>query len=378
MEQVSFLWYSVHSIEGGGSAGNLRRMDQTGMGADQREGEERRMTEREIAEYTESFFNTYGYYLVKEQTRIFRKRMKDGVEGKDERGLDITGGNGNEEIKGIKSFLTRDNDHNEKGGTISFEIFHSWPTQYNDLKLEDLYAGWLLSQYHPEEYCELKDLKGQHKKAVKPGIVPFMLLDPTERIFSSVVFEDVPALLERLKTLCPDPDGWGINELDKLRPASDREYWNKWDAFPNGRKNEGYWDQDHGGMIYNMWHVPLKSLYNLATVTIIKPDVDITKLNELGQKRLSALQWCAKDRIFNPAEAEIPREGISMVSREVLNREDGKIHLTTSAMETREKLEALPGATRLPNGKIRLEYHGTVFEIDPAETPISHMVKMEK
>lgn len=270
------------------------------------------MTKYQLGKWAEKFFLDNEEWLVDTLPDIFRRANPDEKEeGADGIGVSTINGNANKEVKAITNFLTRDNDHGERTGTISFEIFQSWiPDHY-----ENMYAGWLLSAYNPDTYNVIKREREQLHfqrtgewhylgSAKRPGRYAFILFDEREKPLASVVFEDVPKLLNRLRLLCPDTINWGIPNPRKLIPAADREYWNTWDSFPDKQKGKGYWDREHGGMIYNMWHIPLATLEDLATVTIIKPFQQYDP-DSIAGRRYTHLQQLAQRRgkdnaVFNP------------------------------------------------------------------------------
>ena len=271
---------------------------------------ERIIPER-MSVFAEVFFYWYPEKLVVNLSRVFRKPYEKLEGGDIGAGLDILGEDPHEEVKGFNNFLTRNDTENTLLSTIPFEIFHKWTG------FDKMYAGWLLSAYHPEEYCKIRDLIGNYKRAVQPGVYAFIPMGSDGTPFASIVFEDIPKLLNRLRELCPDAENWGINDLWQLRPATDREYWGQ---YQNNRGRKCWWDQKRGGLIQNCWHVPFSSLYDIATVTMINwidPAEELRRAvykcaNELAEARYKNLQWVAdqqqRGEHFNPDTYKRPNE----------------------------------------------------------------------
>ncbi len=204
--------------------------------------------------YGELFFIRYASMLTTAK-RVYIDKVIDDIEGTDAQSFDLLGDNGNIEVKTINNYLVRGDTNNEPSGTIPFEIFHRWlPDQP-----EKMYAGWLLSDYDMATYNDIKRTHGRSEHAETSGVLAFMLMRSDNEPFACVAFEDIRALLIRLYELCPDAKGWGIPDPDTLISATDQAYWRQFSK----------WDQDKGKMIQNVWHVPFKSLSDLATVTMI-------------------------------------------------------------------------------------------------------------
>lgn len=132
------------------------------------------------------------------------------------------------EVKTVRGFLFRTNDNEEKTGTIGFELWKSSKRKT---------PGWLLQMLDPDG-----------RKSVQPDILVFLLI-AYDRPFASVVFENVPALFERLRQLSVEMDF----DLDNVPMGEQAFYF----TIPNGL------------LIKNMWMIPLKQLEDLAYVVMI-------------------------------------------------------------------------------------------------------------
>ena len=89
----------------------------------------------------------------------------------------------------------------------------------------------------------------------------------SEKPFACIAFEDI----ERLRTRITEciPSDWDITNWN-IPPLSDTEYWKRHIDFDNnGFSTEGAWNPANGGMIQNCWHIPLRRLLDIATVTMI-------------------------------------------------------------------------------------------------------------
>lgn len=184
-----------------------------------------------------------------------------------------------DEIKAVNEYLQKDwkYNHGETSGTLPFEIFVNWT---NKPSTEYPYAGGLLSLFSPEELSRQKrewNMRTNYKynvpeKVVRPGTLDFVLyhgMPLQEKPFACIAFEDI----EMLKTRIIDclPMEWNIQNWTGIPPLSDRLYWNEYirlEEFGLNRK----WDPERGGMIQNCWHIPLRTLADLATFTMIGND----------------------------------------------------------------------------------------------------------
>ena len=277
------------------------------------------------SKYAELFVCRYLRKIAK-TSRVEITLLLDDIEGKDLISFDFFGSNGNIEVKAINNYLTRNDtpsNNPDTSGTIPFEIFHSWPNRDNNLTLDNLYAGWLLSSYNYLDINSIKREHGRPERAETPGLYAFVLMATNHKPFACIVFEDIRGLLNRLYLLCPDPKRWGIPYPDDLTPATDKEYWKQFDA-------RNHYDTKRGGMRNNMWHVPLRSLYDLATVTMIKNDLvstpeqardETTRAEyhcgqEIAEGRYRNLLWVAQQEgrgnLFDP-------EGWTAEETEIIN-----------------------------------------------------------
>lgn len=245
-------------------------------------------------------------------------------------GADIRDAEGKEqvEVKYQRNYLTRDNFQKYSlEGTIEFELFQDWkPNNRNDM-----IPRWLPGMLDPENYTALRHqrfLDGKELtdvKAVTPTVLICVLLREPEiergqqgkpkrdkegkvvtkerisnQCFACIAFENFEALKKRLLELCPEPDKWGLNGIDKQEPATEYEYWNK----------RIKWNDEYGAVYRNCWHVPFSKLEDIATVTMIndnpKPEQErsirreiqsMSQINtETIQERLSRLEAASKRR----------------------------------------------------------------------------------
>ncbi len=144
------------------------------------------------------------------------------------------------EVKTINNFTFRNNDNNEPSGTLPFELWNG-----------DRY-GWLFALLYPE--LRLKHEDDQPIHAVQPVLFCFLLISYLGP-YACVMFEDFPALVQRLKDYAEE-QGF------ELIPKSD--------THPNGVPiDDDIWRQDDPYIIENCWHVPLERLVDLATITML-------------------------------------------------------------------------------------------------------------
>ena len=149
------------------------------------------------------------------------------------------------EVKTISNFLFRTNDMNELSGTLPFELW---------AKKDRKDYGWLLAMLYPNLRYIPEDNQPIH--AVQPVLFSFLLVSYLGP-FACVMFEDFPALAERLSELAQEK---GF----QLAPRSEE--------YPQGvpaGEEASLWLQNDPYIIENMWHIPLERLVDLATVTMI-------------------------------------------------------------------------------------------------------------
>ena len=173
------------------------------------------------------------------------------------------------EVKTVRGFLFRTNDSEEQTGTIGFEL---WKSQKRKT------PGWLLQMLCPDG-----------KKAVRPDILIFLLI-AYDRVFASIAFEDVPALLDRLEKLSGET-GFSLHDIPAGDPAADY-------MLPSGL------------LIENMWMIPLEKIQDLAHVVMIgeqprlRPDIKAP-----GRSCPAAVQRSRYDNLLSLAQAAVPDDG---------------------------------------------------------------------
>ena len=143
------------------------------------------------------------------------------------------------EVKTISEYLFRDNDMDEPSGTLPFEL---WSNTERDKH------GWLLALLYPELRLKQEDEQPVH--AVQPVLFCFLLVSYLGP-FACIMFEDFPALAERLKELA-------LGKGFQLDP----------EHIPVGNEATD-WQKDDPYIINNMWHIPFDNIQDLATVTMI-------------------------------------------------------------------------------------------------------------
>ncbi len=190
------------------------------------------------------------------------------------------------EVKTIYNFTFRKNDNNEPSGTLPFE-----------LRNRNRY-GWLLALLHPEMRLGPEE-EEQPIHAVQPVLFCFLLISYLGP-FACVMFEDFPALAQRLEELAAEK-GFQLVPQSEDNP----------DGIPLAAEAET-WRQDDPYIIDDCWHVPLDRLSDLATVTMIgqaplvKRSIQLNDDNNyvrLQQSRYDYLLRCAGDRTI-PEEIE--------------------------------------------------------------------------
>ena len=173
------------------------------------------------------------------------------------------------EVKTVRGFLFRTNDHKERSGTIGFELWKS-----NKRKT----PGWLLQMLHPDG-----------KKAVRPDVLVFLLI-AYDRVFASVAFENVPALLGRLEKLSGEM-GFSLQDVPMGDSAADY-------MLPSGL------------LIENMWMVPLEKLQDLAYVVLIGDPPRLRPgIIAPGRSCPAAVQRSRYDTLLSLAQAALPDDG---------------------------------------------------------------------
>lgn len=211
-----------------------------------------------------------------------------------------------DEIKVVNEFLIKDWTYNrgETSGTLPIEIFHTW---VSDPSEHYPYAGWILALFNPEllsekkrEWNERTRYKYNVPEAVyRPGSLDFFLYHGEqlkEQPFACIAFEDIEQLKRRIMDCLPFE--WNLENWN-LPPLSN-EYWKQFIDFDNGGYTNN-WDAERGGMVRNNWIIPLRTLADLATFTLIgDQDLDTERrykrLQNLEETRLQYIQRQAEGR----------------------------------------------------------------------------------
>lgn len=185
------------------------------------------------------------------------------------------------EVKAIRNYIPRNNDGNTPCGSPYFELFNS--------AKPGTYAGWMLALFDPATFNAIKAEHRREERAVPCDNLTLVLERANETPFATIVFEDVPKLKEVLRNLCPDPDGWGLNDLRKQREYTDL-YWKQYNR---------EWNNEWGKVIKNNWHIPFEKLKDVATVTMIAPDVNVAEELERAQYKPPCPEEVATARVNN-------------------------------------------------------------------------------
>ena len=253
----------------------------------------------EMETSAEVFCHWYGSALCKNWVKLPGELDHSNTEGRDKRQTNLLTFGDGLEVKAIRNYITRNNDGNARGGSLTFELFNSAEP--------GAYTGWMLSLFDPETFNEIKKEHGREERAVIPDNMTFVLERAGDTPFATIVFEDVQELRERLYNLCPDPDGWGLNNLRKQKPYTDL-YWKRFKT----------WNDRWGVVVKNNWQVPFAKLKDIVTVTMITPDIDVAEeleqaeykcSEEVATARLNNLKYFANETgcgTFDPAIFERP------------------------------------------------------------------------
>lgn len=211
-----------------------------------------------------------------------------------------------DEIKIVNEFLIKDWTYNrgETSGTLPIEIFHTW---VSDPSEDYPYHGWAQAMFDPDGLSADKKQRNERtgyrynvpEKVYRPGSLDFFLYHGEqlkEQPFACIAFEDIEQLKRRIMDCLPFE--WNLENWN-LPPLSD-DYWKQWIDFANS----GYakkWDPERGSMIRNSWHIPLRTLADLATFTMIgDQNIDTERrykrLQNLEETRLQYIQRQAEGR----------------------------------------------------------------------------------
>ena len=129
-----------------------------------------------------------------------------------------------------------------------------------------------MSLFNPESYSQIKKNNGAPDKVKRPGTLVFFLfhgIPLQEKPFACVAFEDIERLKDRICECLPFE--WNVKNWMGIPPLSDSEYWNQFVKLEDHGFNRK-WDPERGGMIQNCWHIPFRTLADMATVTLIGKD----------------------------------------------------------------------------------------------------------
>ena len=263
------------------------------------------------------------------------------VEGQDFVSIPVLGNLGSLEVKANQQFLTQDNNDQrrtylEQAGTLYFEVFQDWKPE----RRQDMMQGWMYSIIDPMTYTDLKKKNRQYwlrqglrineVTSERWGNFALVLLEGKGNPFACIAFQNAEVLINRLRELCPDSEGWGMYDIKRQIPATQKEYWDQytkyWDKATNTYHNIK-WDKNYGGMIEANWHIPLNKIIGIdgVKVTMIGDDPDphnefliATKKasdegrkyygsEELITKRLNALKELSTERMY-PEELKAAQE----------------------------------------------------------------------
>ncbi len=244
--------------------------------------------------------------------------------------------NGNDEVKATDRFIDRTAgyNHNEQSGTLPIEIINKW---YDDPEERYKgYAGWIISLFNPELLNQIKQERYRNERTEKPGTFAFVLFHGTwgeEKPFAVVAFENIEKLKARILECLPEE--WDIEHFN-LPNQSDTEYWSKYINYDKSGASVN-WDNERGGMIQNCWHIPLKRLTDIATITMLgeentEPSTDHWNpiQQSVQENRLQFLKDCAFDKFSDGTirERRLTHKQAwdKLKTLKSLKAEDGKEH----------------------------------------------------
>lgn len=190
-------------------------------------------------------------------------RSEEHIEGKDGlmMGIDFNKGGftrlGSYEVKGINSFLSRDNDISPLG-SLGFELWHE-----KNLSV----PGWVFDLLpETKEEKEERKKKNEKPKHHTPEILIYVLYEDWKHKvyepdpFAVISFEWVP-LFNR------------ISEMAKEFPfCFHKNYYPKWEEMKGKKAADG-----KTCLIKNMWHVPMEYIEDLAEVTMVGNQMPVIK-----------------------------------------------------------------------------------------------------
>ena len=208
---------------------------------------------------------------------------------------------GGQEVKGIRSFLSRDNDGKISCGTLPFELLNNAGDE----------QGSLYAMLFPALWNEAQRQRGSDRRSRHPVELFFVLFSgKNDKVFCVVAFENVAALFEKLGELAAqwgwnmlDPESWSpeniISFYSDEQKKNERE--RNWQYIIKGRRTA-----------YN-WHVPLDEIIDLATVTVIGEQPETPEGYE--QARYNFLVAASKGRIISEEQLEKIRQDFRTVKK---------------------------------------------------------------
>lgn len=208
---------------------------------------------------------------------------------------------GGQEIKGIRSFLSRDNDGKISCGTLYFELLNNAGDE----------QGSLYAMLFPDLWNEAQRQSGSDRCARRPLELFFVLFSgDDDKVFCTIAFENVEALFKKLGELAA-LWGWNMFDPESWSPENIKEFYSDAQKKNERKRNRQYIIKGKD-TAYN-WHVPLDEIIDLATVTVIgeKPETP----EEYEQARYEFLVTGSKGRIISEEELEKIRQGFRAVKK---------------------------------------------------------------
>ena len=208
---------------------------------------------------------------------------------------------GGQEIKGIRSFLSRDNDGKISCGTLPFELLNNAGDE----------QGSLYAILFPDLWNEAQKQRGSDRRARQPVELFFVLFSgENDKVFCVIAFENVVALFKKLGELAAlwgwnmfDPESWNPENVLNLYADEQKK---------NGRERNRQYIIKGKKTAYN-WHVPLDEIIDLATVTGIGEQPETPEGYE--QARYEFLVAASKGRIISEEQLEKIRQDFRAVKK---------------------------------------------------------------
>lgn len=229
------------------------------------------------------------------------------------------------EVKGIRSFLTRDNAGLLSCGSIPFEIMNKDQTE----------AGWLFKWIFPSTWNE-KQGKEKKRPAIRPKRVHFVLYDndiKRQHPFCVLSFDQSGDLFDYLDGAGKewgfkmfDQTSWSLDHLKEicnLRGRSEME-------LPAGKQYIVKGKSDGEEAAY-CWYVPTNKIISAARVTMVgdQPPIEQTHQYEQhhpipgGNEGYRALQQARYDFLFQHSKGQKITNAQLEEGRELAKRLDG-------------------------------------------------------